>query len=167
MMIASSILNTLNIYLDYNMWQIQAMLQLIPAVVVYWLTVILFAGGILGYLISKFIKFIPFVNKYKLAVELISVLAITLGGYLYGGVEYRLKAQEMAEKVKKSEEEARRINDNLRKELDAKNKQILEQQAELRKRVKENAAKWDAECKVDPTMIETINDAAKGPKKKK
>lgn len=148
------------------MWQIQAMLQLIPAVVVYWLTVALFAGGILGYLISKFIKFIPVVNKYKLAVELGAVLAITLGGYLYGGVEYRLKAQEMAEKVKEAEQQARDANKQMEDALKKKDQQIKEQANRLRDAARQNAARIDANCKVDPKAVEIINEAAKEPKKK-
>ena len=147
------------------MWQFQAMLQWLPAGLIYWFTVILFFGGIAAYILSKLTGWIPVIGRYKLPMELGAVIAITLGGYLYGGVEYRLKAQEMAEKVKQSEAEAERINNNLKKELDAKNKKIREQEAELRKKIKQNADKWNAECKVDPTMIETINEAAKGPKK--
>jgi len=147
------------------MWQFQAMLQLIPAVVVYWVTVILFFGGIGAYLISKFIKFIPFINKYKLPVELAAVVAIALGGYLYGGVEYRLKAQEMAAKVKEAEEKGREANKKLEGELKKKDQQIKDQANRLRDAARNNATRIDSTCKVDSKAIEIINEAAKEPKK--
>ena len=148
------------------MWQFQAMISWLPAGLIYWFTVILFFGGIVAYVLSKFAGIIPFVSRYKLAVELGSVVAILLGGYLYGGVEYRLKAQEMAEKVKEAEQKARDANKQMEEELKKKDKQLKEQQAKLRDATRQNAARIDANCKVDPKAIEIINEAAKEPKKK-
>ena len=148
------------------MWQFQAMLQMIPAVVIYWFTVTLFFGGILAYLISKFIKFVPFVSKYKFPIEIASVLAVILGGYLYGGAEYRLKAQEMAEKVKAAEELSRTANKTMQRELDEKTKKIQDQEKRLRDQVKQSTQRIDAQCRVDSEAVRIINEAAKGPKKK-
>lgn len=148
------------------MWQFQAMLSWLPAGLIYWFTVVLFFGGILAYIASKLAGWIPLVSRYKLAVELGSVVAILLGGYLYGGVEYRLKAQEMAEKVKIAEEQSKEANKKLSKELKDKNQQIKDQASKLKESVRQNAQRMDAQCTVDSEAVRIINEAAKEPKKK-
>lgn len=148
------------------MWQFQAMISWLPAGLIYWFTVLLFFGGIAAYILSKLAGWIPFVSRYKLAVELGSVVAILLGGYLYGGVEYRLKAQEMAEKVKIAEEQSREANKELTKQLKDKNQQIKDQASKLKESVRQNAQRMDSQCTVDSEAVRIINEAAKEPKKK-
>lgn len=148
------------------MWQFQAMISWLPAGLIYWFTVILFFGGIIAYIVSKLAGWIPLVSRYKLAVELGSVVAILLGGYLYGGVEYRLKAQEMAEKVKVAEEQSRQANVDLKKEIDKKNQQIKDQASKLKESVRQNAQRMDSQCTVDSEAVRIINQAAQEPKKK-
>lgn len=148
------------------MWQFQAMLSWLPAGLIYWFTVIVFFGGIVAYVLSKLAGWIPIVSRYRLPIELGAVVAILLGGYLYGGVEYRLKAQEMAEKVKIAEEQSREANKELSRQIKDKNQQIKDQAARLKDSVRQNAQRFDSQCTVDSEAVRIINEAAKEPKKK-
>lgn len=148
------------------MWQFQMMIQWLPAGLVYWVTVVLFFGGILAYLISKFIKFIPFVNQYKFPIEILSVVAMLIGGYFYGGAEYRLKAQEMVDKIAVAEKQSQDANDRLQDTLKKKQQVIREKEYVIREKIVQVKEKIDAECKVAPDAVQLINEAAKEPVKK-
>jgi hypothetical protein len=71
------------------MWQIQWLLQLIPDGIFVWLTYLLFGAGVLLYVASKLVSWIPLMGQYRLPAELVGVLALVIAAYFYGGVSYR------------------------------------------------------------------------------
>ena len=86
------------------MAQLGWMLSLIPDSLFIWITYILFGIGIVLYVASKLVVWIPMMGQYKLPAELVGVVFLVVGSYLFGsyGTEmiWRNRVAELESKVK-------------------------------------------------------------------
>ena len=130
------------------MWQIEWMLQLIPDNVFAGITAVLFFGGILAYILSKLVSILPFIGRYKIAVELGSIAAMILGAYFFCGVVYRAQVADLKEQVKISEAKSAEANVKLDTVIKDKNKVVREKQIVIQEKIIRDTAKIDAECRV-------------------
>lgn len=149
------------------MWQIEWMLQLIPDNIFVWITAVLFFGGILAYILSKLVSIIPFIGRYKIALELGAIAAMILGAYFFCGVVYREQVAELKEQVKISEQKSRDANVRLDQVIKDKSKVVREKQVIIQERIVRDTAKIDAECRVPREAVDILNESAKTPKREK
>lgn len=149
------------------MWQIEWMLQLIPDNIFVWITAVLFFGGILAYILSKLVSIIPFVGRYKIALELGSIAAMIVGAYFFCGVVYREQVAELKEQVRISEQKSRDANVRLDQVIKDKSKVVREKQIVIQERIVRDTVKIDAECRVPREAVDILNESAKTPKREK
>ena len=75
---------------------------------------IIFLAGVLGTIAGFVLGFLPFVGKYKLPIQIISLLLLSLGVYLEGGLaekhKWELRVKEMERKVAQAEARAAKVN---------------------------------------------------------
>lgn len=148
------------------MWQIEWMLRLIPDTVFVWITAILFFGGVIAYILSKLVSIIPFVGRYKIALELGSIAALIVGAYFFCGVVYREQVAELKEKIRVSEEQSRQANRDLADALKEKSQVIKDKNKVLQEQLNLVATKIDSQCKITPDTTRILNEAARRPRKK-
>ena len=145
--------------------QIFWMLSLIPESVLLWAINLSLLAGIVGIVAGFFVKFIPFVNQYRVPVQIISIILLAGGLYFKGGysneMAWRAKVADMEQQVKESEAKSEQANKDLAKKSKEKIKIVKEVQVVIKERIKEVEKRIDADCKVDPEAISIINDAAK------
>jgi hypothetical protein len=145
---------------------------------------LIFAIGILGLIAGFVLGFVPLIGKYKLPVQIISILVFSLGLYLEGGLadykEWELKVKEMEAKVAKAEAESARLNTELQASVADKGKVIKEkgetiikyvdrykdrtvlQTVEGPERVRvEEVIKYVENCPVPKELLDIHNNAAK------
>lgn len=143
----------------------------------------IFAIGILGIIAGFVLGFIPVINKYKLPIQIISLLTFALGVYLEGGLanekEWQLKIKEVEVKVAKAEAESAKLNTDLQAALADKGKIIREKGDTVIKyvdryrdrevlktiegpeRIKvEEVIKYVENCPVPKELLEIHNNAA-------
>ena len=149
------------------MWQIEWMLQLIPDNIFAGITAVLFFGGILAYILSKLVSIIPFIGRYKIAVELGSIAAMIVGAYFFCGVVYREQVADLKEQVRLSEEKSRDANAKLGEAIKDKSKVVKEKQVIIQERIVRDQAKIDAECRVPREAVDILNESAKTPRREK
>ena len=93
-----------------------------------WAIHFIFGLGILGTLLGFVLGFLSFVRPYKFAIQIISILLLSLGVYLEGGLadykEWELKVKEAELKVAKAEAESARLNTELQAALSNKNSEV-------------------------------------------
>lgn len=146
------------------MWQIHWIISLIPDAILNWIYIGIIAAGITGVFAGWLARWIPFYGRYSGFLKPLGVLLIIFGVYLKGGYDtemaWRAKVEELEAKVKIAEEKSQQANEELEKALKAKRKKTKEVQDLIQQRIKENAEKIDSECKVDPSAISILNDAA-------
>lgn len=145
--------------------QIFWMLSLIPESVLLWAINLSLLAGVVGIVAGFFVKFIPFVNQYRVPVQIISIILLAGGLYFKGGysneMAWRAKVADMEQQVKESEAKSDQANKDLAKKSKEKVKIVKEVQVVIKERIKTVEKRIDADCKVDPEAISIINDAAK------
>jgi hypothetical protein len=142
------------------MWQIQWLLQLIPDGIFVWLTYLLFAAGVILYVASKLVSWIPLMGQYRFPAELAGVLAVVIAAYFYGGVSYRGQIAEMKQQVKIAEEKSQQVNTVIETKIIEKIKVVKENVYITREIVKEVAGKQlDAQCSLPQSTI-SLHDSA-------
>jgi len=146
------------------MWQLGWMISLIPDALFIWITYIIMILGLGLYVASKLVSWLPMINKYKLPFEIIGVVLIALGSYLYGshGTEmvWREKVKSAEELVKVAEEKSKEATGKIQVKIVEKIKVVKDTQYVIQETIKEVEKKIDAECKVAPEAIDILNSAA-------
>lgn len=142
------------------MWQIQWLLQLIPDSIFVWITYLLFGVGLVLYVASKLVSWIPLISQYRLPAELVGVVALVMAAYFYGGVSYREQIAEMKQRVKIAEEKSQQVNTVIETKIIEKVKVVKENVYITREIVKEVAGKQlDNQCTLPKSTI-SLHDGA-------
>ena len=144
------------------MWQIQWLLQLIPDGVFVWLTYLLFGAGVLLYVASKLVSWIPLMGQYRLPAELVGIVALVIAAYFYGGVSYREQIAEMKQRVRIAEEKSQQVNTVIETKIIEKVKVVKENVYITREIVRDTAGRQlDAQCSL-PRSTVSLHDSASG-----
>lgn len=134
-----------------------------------WIFHALFVVGILGYLATFLIRFLPsFVYVYKLPIQLVSVGAIAISLYMIGAIAERAaweaRVKEMEAKVKIAEEKAKEENIKIVTKLVTKTKVIREKAKERVAYIDREIVKFDNKCEIPKEFVKVVNDAVEPPK---
>ena len=142
------------------MWQIQWLLQLIPDGIFVWLTYLLFAAGVILYVASKLVSWIPLMGQYRFPAELAGVVALVIAAYFYGGVSYRGQIAEMKQRIQVAEEKSQQVNTVIETKIIEKVKVVKQNVYITREIVKEVAGQQlDAQCSLPRSTI-SLHDGA-------
>lgn len=149
------------------MWQFQWMLSLIPDSIFIWITYILMTLGAGLYIASKLVKWIPLMAQYRLPAELVGVLGLIAGAFLFGGhgveMSWRAKVKELEDKLKIAETKSQEVKIQIQEKIVYKTKVVKERETVYVDRIKEIAKEVDAKCEVDPRIVDQLNEAADNP----
>jgi len=144
------------------MWQIQWLLQLIPDGVFVWLTYLLFGAGVILYVASKLVSWIPLIGQYRLPAELVGIVALVIAAYFYGGISYREQIAEMKQRVRIAEERSQQVNTVIETKIIEKVKVVKENVYITREIVRDTAGRQlDAQCSL-PRSTVSLHDSASG-----
>ena len=146
------------------MAQIGWMLSLIPDSLFIWITYILFGVGVVLYVASKLVAWLPMMGQYKLPAELIGVVLLVVGSYMFGsyGTEmaWRNRVAELEAKVKAAEEQSQKVNTVIETKVVEKIKVVKENVYVNREIIKEVAGKQlDASCSLPKSTV-SLHDSA-------
>ena len=149
------------------MWQFQWMLSFIPDSLFIWITYGLMTIGAGLYVASKLVQWIPLMGQYKLPAEVIGIVVLLGGIYLFGGygveMAWRDKVRQLEEKVKAAEAKSQEVKIQIQEKIVYKTKVVKEKETVYIDRIKEIAKEIDAKCEVDPRVIEELNKASEDP----
>ena len=153
------------------MWQIMWMLSLLPDWVFHLITI----GGVLALLAAWVLKFVPFINTYRLPLQVGGTLALLFGIWMEGGIvneaKWQARVKELEEKVAVAEQQARDANEELDKKSKEKVKVIRGKTEYITRYIGKEIVKYDVkfgpggQCEIPKEVIDSINSAAEAPKK--
>ena len=146
------------------MGQLGWMLSLIPDSIFVWVYYILTIVGFSLYIGSKLVKWIPMMGQYKLPAELVGVVLLVVGAYLFGGYgvqqAWLARVAELEAKVKAAEEQSQKVNTVIQEKVVTKIKVVKENVYVNREIIKEVAGKQlDASCSLPKSTI-SLHDSA-------
>jgi hypothetical protein len=146
------------------MWQIQWMFSLIPDSFFIWITYMLFGLGFALYVASKLVAWLPLVKQYKFPAELLGVVMLVVGAYMFGGynteISWRAKVKAMEDRVKAAEEKSQQVNTVIETKVITKIKVIKQNVYQNREIIKEVVGKQlDSSCTL-PVSTVVLHDSA-------
>jgi hypothetical protein len=148
-----------------------------------WVFHVIFSVGLLGIIAGFVLGFIPLIKKYKLPIQVISLLVFSLGLYLEGGLadykEWDAKVKELEKQVAISEEKAKTKNVEIQEKVVTQTKIVKEKGKDIVKYIdrwntkevikevegpervrREEVIKYIENCPVPKEMIDIHNNAA-------
>ncbi len=146
------------------MWQIGWMISLIPDSIFIWITYFLMTLGLGLYVVSKLVAWLPIISRYKTPAEILGVIILVAGSYLFGshGTEmvWRERVKELEEKVAKAEEQSKQTNSIIQEKIVTKVKEIKVFQDRIKEVIVEKEKIIDAQCKVPQEALDILNASA-------
>lgn len=137
-----------------------------------WFFYFMLLAGVAGLGISFFVKFIPFVNTYRLPLQIASVVLTVLGVWFAGGIakdkEYRAEIEAAKKRAEVAEQKAKDANARVEYVFKDRVKVVKETQVIVQEKIRDLSVQIDSQCKVIPQVIDIHNQAArigKGDKK--
>ena len=135
-----------------------------------WFFYVVLLAGVVGYLLTYLLKFIPvpFVYMYKTPIQLGSIALIVIGTFMSGAIydnnAWLDRVHEMEAKVAKAEEESKLANDKLNEKTQQVRTQIQTKTTIVKQYIDREVTKYDSQCVVPKEFVKAINDAAEPPK---
>ena len=125
------------------------------------------SAGIVLYIASKLVTWIPMMGQYKLPAEIVGVVLLVVGAYFYGGYGVQKawleRVAELEAKVKIAEEKSQVVNTVIQTKIVERVK-IVEKQVEVvKKEIEIQREVINAECKINDVAIELYNKAISDP----
>jgi len=124
---------------------------------------ILFAG-LLGYLATYVMKFIPFVYVYRTPIQVASIIAIVFGTYMAGAISneeaWVARVQEMELKVAAAEAQSAKENIKVVEKVVNKVQIVRQRGDDIIKYVDREITKYDNQCVIPKEFVEAHNRAA-------
>lgn len=126
---------------------------------------LIFLAGIAGTIAGFVLGFIPLISKYKLPIQIISLLLLSLGVYLEGGLaekaKWELRVKEMEKKVAEAEAKSAVVNTEIVEKV-VTQKQIIKVKGDkVIEYIDREVKVFDNTCTVPEIAIKAHNMAAK------
>ncbi|MEN6411209.1 MAG: hypothetical protein ABFC84_00410 [Veillonellales bacterium] len=123
--------------------------------------------GIVALALTYISKLFPLPAAYNGPARIAAVAIICAGLYLEGAYGthqwYQNEVKELQEKIAEAEAKSEELNTQLTTEIQ-KNSEIITNHTEsVQTIIRENTVTIDKECKVDPLVIDILNNSAKNP----
>lgn len=117
-----------------------------------------------GYLLT----FIPFVDKYRVPIQVAGIALTVVAVWYQGGIakdaEYRAKISAIELKLAQAETESAEANGRLAEQILRENARIKDLTETNKKRLKELADQLNQQCRINQGVIDVLNDAARNRK---
>ena len=148
--------------MDQLVW----MFSLLPDSIFVMLTYAIFAVGLLLYIASKMVQWIPIMAQYRVPAELVGVLCLCAGAYFFGwrGNEehWLAKIKELEQKVAIAESRSREVNTVIETKIVTKIKVIKETVYANKEIIREVAgAQLDSQCTLPQSSVVLLNSASR------
>jgi hypothetical protein len=139
-------------------------LSLLPESIFILIYCIMLLAGIVLYVASKLVTWIPMMGQYRLPAEIIGVVLLVIGAYFYGGhgvqKAWLERVAELEAKVKIAEEKSQQVNTVIETKVVEKIKVVKENVYVNREIIKEVAGKQiDASCSLPKSTV-SLHDSA-------
>lgn len=140
-----------------------------------WIFYAILTLGILGFIITYLLKFIPIPSLfvYKTPIQIVSLIMIVVGVYMSGSIAneqaWQARVKELEVKLAAAEAEGAKESVKIVEKVVTQQKVIKEKGQEVIKYVDREVVKFDTkflpggECEIPKEFIKTLNEAAKAP----
>lgn len=131
-----------------------------------WFFYIILIVGIVGFISTFFIRFvpIPFVDLYKMPIQLVSVILMVFGTFMIGAVynndAWLAKVKALEAKVAIAEQESKKETVRVETKIVEKTKIVREKGEQVIQYIDREVIKYDSQCVIPNEFVKALNDAA-------
>ena len=130
----------------------------------FWIFHLIVLVGVGGILASMVLKFIPFISKYNLPLQVGSIILLSFGVYMEGGIsnqeKWEARVKELEAKVAVAEEQSKTANAKLDAKLKEKALVIKQKEYIIQEKLVKIKDTIDAMCQVPAEAVQLLNEAA-------
>lgn len=137
-----------------------------------WVIHLILGLGILGTIAGFVLGFMPVIGRYKLPIQIISIVILSFGLYLEGGLadnkEWLLKVAELEKKVAEAEVQSVKVNTEIVEKIVTQKQVVREKGETVIRYVDKEIVKYDTKylpgeiCEIPKEFINAHNAAATG-----
>ena len=145
-------------------------LHLLPDALIAWIVNIILIAGAVVTVAGFFVRFIPFVNQYRIPVQIAGILLLTLGVYFEGGytteMAWRERVQEVEARLAVAETRSAEVNTEIVTKIVTQTKIVRERGDDIVKYVDREVVKnqevirFVENCPIPEIIVNTHNAAA-------
>ena len=122
-------------------------------------------AGVLIYVLSYFVAFIPTLIPAKEPIRIIGTLLVVAGVYFYGSYDtemsWRGKMAEQATAIEKAQEQSKSANAKIENDAKERVKVIYKNATIVKQYIDREIVKYDETCKIPDEVVKAHNAAAK------
>jgi hypothetical protein len=126
-------------------------------------------AGLVATVLGFFLGWVPFVNRWKLPLQLLGIALLVAGVYFKGGysteMEWRARVAEVEKKVAIAEAKAKQANTKVQTKIVTKIVKIKEKQQVVKERIQQNKEVINRECKLSDEAVGIYNSSITKEKK--
>lgn len=132
----------------------------------FWFFYALFGIGIVGYIITYLLRFIPLpaLYIYKTPIQIVSIILVVVGVFMAGAIHneeaWIARVKELEAKVAEAEAKAAVENVKIVEKVVTKTQVVREKGAETVKYIDREVVKFDTTCVIPKEFVKALNDAA-------
>ena len=133
-----------------------------------WIFYAILTLGILGYLVTYLLKFIPIpaLFVYRTPIQLLSVLMIVFGVYMAGSIAneqaWKERVAQLEKEYAESQVQSEKINTEVVTKYITKREVVKQKGEEVIRYIDREIVKYNEVCKLPNEVIKIHNEAAKG-----
>jgi hypothetical protein len=145
-------------------------LHLLPDALIAWIVNLILLAGAVTTVAGFFVRFIPFVNTYRIPVQIAGILLLTTGVYFQGGysteMAWRERVREVEAKLQVAEKRSAEINTEIITKVVTQTRIVRERGDEIIKYVDREVVKnqevirFVENCPIPEIIVNTHNAAA-------
>ena len=145
-------------------------LHLLPDAFINWIVNIILIAGAVTTVAGFFVKFIPFVNTYRIPVQIAGIVLLTTGVYFQGGysteMAWRERVREVEAKLVLAEKQSAKVNTEIVTRVVTQTKIVRERGDNIIKYVDREVVKnqevirFVENCPIPDVIVNTHNAAA-------
>lgn len=137
----------------------------------FWIFYATFFVGLLGFIATYLLRFIPVpaVYMYKTPIQVVSVILMVIGVYMSGAISneqaWLNKVKELEVKVAEAEAKSAQETIKIVEKVVNKTQVIREKGKDIVQYVDREVVKYDSKCEIPKEAVSAVNQAAEGVKK--
>jgi len=126
--------------------------------------------GLLGFLITYLLKFIPIpaLYMYRAPIQIVSVIFIVIGVYMAGSIanneSWEAKVKEVQAKLAEAESQGAKETIKIVEKIVVQEKIVRQRGQDIVQYVDREVVKYDNKCEIPPPFVDAHNQAASGTK---
>ena len=126
--------------------------------------------GLLGFLITYLLKFIPIpaLYMYRAPIQIVSVIFIIIGVYMAGSIanneSWEAKVKEVQAKLAEAEAQGAKETIKIVEKIVVQEKIVRQRGQDIVQYVDREVVKYDNKCEIPPPFVDAHNQAASGTK---